>query len=607
MSDDPNDPQPSGREPALSEESVPRTGNEPALSFDHLLPGLRDGLTAEDREARLRALQAAFDKPEKSIHLLRVLLDAEYDPRTRQRAAAALGQIGDAQSVPALLEIIDDPNPSVQRVAIWALGQIGSEDAHSSLIDKFEAETDPGIRHLLIEALGSCTAVRLVPLLIQFRAAYEEGHKSHRLSSDLLSHIASEGDYDQLTTLIDHNNQDVQQWAAEVVAERCPPVVENIPVLLKCAELGAPSPAFDVIARIDDDSIWEIFSQYLHDDRDEVCRAMLRELGRMGTERSAAMLIEFLHTDKREDLLVFALNWLQSSGGFDHQSLSSELTTVLIDLYKTVSDYFQLYLVNCFALIDNERAFTQLQTLCQKSEDLAIRHRALIYLYPKFQPSMLLELLCDEEPIIRQLAALYVYRLNEQQAFSKHDYDALRESIRSRLVDEKDVDTRLTYIMVLLEEDRSTQLLEMAYQGLYKVSYDFCDEYPEIIRSLFEHLMSNDSPLQTKALDLARSHPASELRSEFILALSHLDDERVIGLILERLHSDSDADIRSLCASILDEYPPSPAIIEALVEALNDDGSRFPVCRAAASTLRYIGTPEALAAVEAWERSRSQQ
>ena len=585
----------------------PKPATNPPSALTTCCRALRDGLTAEDREARLRALQTAFDRPEKSIHLLRVLLDAEYDPRTRQRAASALGQIGDAQSVPALLGILDDQNPNVRRVAIWALGQIGGEEAHSSLIDLLETETDKGTQHLLVEALGGCTDVQLVPLLLDLRVAYQKGHKTHRRSSDHIAHIAEHGIQDQLITLLDHDDREVQRWAARVVSERCPPTVENIPLLLKCAELGAELSAFEVIAQIDDESIWDIFNQYLHDDRRAMCRAVLRALARIGTNRSVGMIIDFLRTNKREELALDALSILSGNDGLNQCPFSSELVPVLINLVKTATERYQLRFIHYLAEIDDERVLAKLWAICQKSDNLAIRHIALAHLYSSIQPSMLLELLDDEEPEMRQHAARCVHWLNEQQVFSESDYDALIEGVRSRLAHENDVETRLTYTLILLDEDRTDQLLEMAYQGLYKVSYDFCDEYPEIIRSLFEHLMSDDSVLQTKVLDLARSHPDSETRYEFIRALNHLGDERVISLILERLRSDSDVAIRRLCAYVMGNYPPSPTIIEALTEALKDDVGRYPVCREAASSLHDIGTPEALAAVETWERNRPQQ
>ena len=380
MSDDQNEPQPSGREPALSEDSVPRTGNEPALSFDHLLPGLRDGLTAEDREARLRALQAAFDRPEKSIHLLRVLLDAEYDPRTRQRAAAALGQIGDAQSVPALLGIIDDPNPNVRRVAIWALGQIGSEDAHSSLIDRLEVETDTGIRHMLVESLDGCTDVRLVPLLIRFRVAYEEGHKSYHLSSGFLGHMASDGNYNQIIALLDHDDQDVQQWAAEAVAYRCPPMVENAPLLLQCAKLGAAAQSFQVIARIDDESKWEIFSQYLYDENEAISRAVLRALWSIGTERVEAITVEFIRANEREKLTQEAIGRLRFRSGLHRRWFSSELTTILFNLYKTATESFQLHLIDYLVEMNYWRVIMQVWMLLKYADSLFVRINLLLTL-----------------------------------------------------------------------------------------------------------------------------------------------------------------------------------------------------------------------------------
>jgi HEAT repeat protein len=381
--------------------------------------------------------------------------------------------------------------------------------------------------------------------------------------------------------------------------------VENIPLLLQCAELGAANPAFQTIARIDDDSIWEIFRQYLHDDRDEVCKAVLLALRSVGNERSEDMIIEFLRTNKREKLALDALSILSRNDGLDQRPFSSELIPVLINLVKTAKRY-QIRFLYYLDEINDERVSTELRALCRKADNLRVRDSALSCLYPNIQASLLLELLGDDEPGMRQHAALCVHSLTDQQVFSERDHHALIEGVRCRLAHENDVETRLIYILILLDEDRTDQLLEMAYQDLNGVSSEFCDAYRGIIRSLFEHLISDDSPLQTRTLDLVRSHPDSETRYEFIRALRHLDDERVISFIIEQLHSDSDAVNRYLCVCVLGNCSPSSAIIEALAEALNDDdGSRYPVCRTAASVLHDIGTPEALAAIEAWEQGRS--
>jgi HEAT repeat protein len=54
---------------------------------------------------------------------------------TRRDAAAALGEVGGAQGVPALLSALRDATPDVRRVAAIALGAVGDQQVIGALRD----------------------------------------------------------------------------------------------------------------------------------------------------------------------------------------------------------------------------------------------------------------------------------------------------------------------------------------------------------------------------------------------------------------------------------------------------------------------------------------
>lgn len=55
------------------------------------------------------------------------------NPEMRFEAARACGELENAKAVPTLIRLIGDPDREVQGAAIWALGQIGGEEARRAL------------------------------------------------------------------------------------------------------------------------------------------------------------------------------------------------------------------------------------------------------------------------------------------------------------------------------------------------------------------------------------------------------------------------------------------------------------------------------------------
>jgi HEAT repeat protein len=73
-------------------------------------------------------------------------------PQMRFEAARACGELALAEAVPTLVELTQDTDSEVCEAAIWALGQIGGEDAHRVLSAYTRAESE-AIREAAAEAL----------------------------------------------------------------------------------------------------------------------------------------------------------------------------------------------------------------------------------------------------------------------------------------------------------------------------------------------------------------------------------------------------------------------------------------------------------------------
>jgi HEAT repeat protein len=83
------------------------------------------------------------------------------DPRVRRYLALALGRLGDARAVPALVQAAKDSaangphtDPETQIYSVWALGAIGDLSAEPALVELARSD-DAGVRKTAVHALGS--------------------------------------------------------------------------------------------------------------------------------------------------------------------------------------------------------------------------------------------------------------------------------------------------------------------------------------------------------------------------------------------------------------------------------------------------------------------
>ncbi len=125
------------------------------------------GAPTEDRRALIRQLEETA--PREAI--AGVLAAAEL-PLTRQLAADILGRRAEVESADALLAAIRDPDAGVRASAADALGKImlthgpaSVPGAGPALLAAYDAENDPGVRHMLAAALGAARHREAIPLL----------------------------------------------------------------------------------------------------------------------------------------------------------------------------------------------------------------------------------------------------------------------------------------------------------------------------------------------------------------------------------------------------------------------------------------------------------
>jgi HEAT repeat protein len=85
-------------------------------------------LQSPDQKVAAEAENRLIRFGEKAVEPLLATVDHE-DPQVRFRAVWALGKIGDARALPAILRLTEDPDERVAYDAVLALGELGDPRA----------------------------------------------------------------------------------------------------------------------------------------------------------------------------------------------------------------------------------------------------------------------------------------------------------------------------------------------------------------------------------------------------------------------------------------------------------------------------------------------
>ncbi|MDD5679370.1 MAG: HEAT repeat domain-containing protein [Kiritimatiellae bacterium] len=118
-------------------------------------------LNDESVEVRIGAIQAlAWMQAKEAVPAL-IELSANNDTGIRRRAAQALGQIGDSRADPALLKLLNDPDHHVKQNAMFALGWLKSEPAVPELMERIKKGNveDPYQRDLMATAVRALGSI----------------------------------------------------------------------------------------------------------------------------------------------------------------------------------------------------------------------------------------------------------------------------------------------------------------------------------------------------------------------------------------------------------------------------------------------------------------
>jgi len=113
----------------------------------------------------LYAMGRSFN--ERWIPLVMKQLDSDH-PTVRAEAARAAGELEVTEALPALLEMLDDPDEEVRMACIWSLSQIGGEGVRQRLEQLYEEAEDEEEAEFIDSALDNLSFTEDMELFALF-------------------------------------------------------------------------------------------------------------------------------------------------------------------------------------------------------------------------------------------------------------------------------------------------------------------------------------------------------------------------------------------------------------------------------------------------------
>jgi beta-lactamase regulating signal transducer with metallopeptidase domain len=160
----------------------PSGNNSPVLTAQH--PADKDETKKSD-ETTVKEIKESLQTSDQNKTQLSLFLDLLKSPsaRVRERAAAALGELGDHRAVPALIEALRDEDAGVREHAATALRELGDRQAVPALIETLGDEYAV-VREHAATALGILGDKRAVqPLTDALQKEQDHNVQEHIISA----------------------------------------------------------------------------------------------------------------------------------------------------------------------------------------------------------------------------------------------------------------------------------------------------------------------------------------------------------------------------------------------------------------------------------------
>ena len=384
--------------------------------------------------------------------LLRLLKDG--NPRTRQRAALAVGRVGLREGTPALVAVLNDVEPEVREMAAFGLGLIADPAARDPLVNALN-DPSPRVKGAAAEALGLIGDVAAAPAIAKMAASLVEGLATQPADTDEARRDTAAAAYrfavyalarlkafDALAAAaLDQGGQPRVHWWPVAFALQRIEDPRALPALITLTK--DPNPytrafaAKGLGALKNRSAVPTLLAMVTSTDRSVAIEA-IRSLGRLGDPTAAPALLKIVQAPKTDPALrveaVAALGGvggegvadtlldtladaspsvrsaaLRSLGDLDREGFVTILSGLDPDKHWSV----RATLATVLGTLDPETGLARLRSLLSDSDSRVIPSvlAALAKLKAPDAPQVLTEYLKNDDPVIRAAAATAIGEL----------------------------------------------------------------------------------------------------------------------------------------------------------------------------------------------------
>jgi HEAT repeat protein len=436
-------------------------------------------------------------------------------PDLRAEVARALGKIGDARAVDALIEALKDEDSYVRKNVAWALGKIRDARAVDALIEALKDE-DRGVRKNVAWALGEIGDARAVGALIE--ALRDKDSKVRRSV--------------KLFEMLNDKDSDVRESVVEALGKiKDTRAVDALIEALKDENGGVRKSVAWALGEIGDKRAVDALIEALKDESSYVRESVIRALGKIGDARAVDALIEALK-DMNSDVRK---NVAKALGEIGDARAVDELVRMLNDEDSDVRESVAEALDKlCWEPKNEEERVLYLIAKRQWNECIKIGVFAVKYLIDALE--------------VKDKRVVVVIKTKKVQ-------DQELKSLLKSSEDDQDIGTKTEIDENTGEEEviSTTSFPENAKMALIKI----CRSDAKVIDILIEALKDE----------------RSEVRGKVAEALGEIRDARAVDALIEAFRDkNSDLSVRRSVVWALRKIGDVRAV-DALIEALRDEDS----------------------------------